>query len=54
MTVDEDTKVIDLLYQRLLYRIEVEVDGNFIPIEKVIERMITEMRYRDEEVRRFC
>lgn len=54
MTADEDSKVIDLLYQRLTYRIKIDVDGNFIKINEVIDRMIELVRYKHDEIKKYC
>lgn len=54
MTADEDQKVIDLLYQRLMYRIQIESEGSFIQINRVIDSMLELMRYKDDEVKKYC
>ena len=54
MSADEDTKVIDLLYQRLMYRIDIEINGAYIPIKDVVDSMINMMRYKNEEIAKFC
>jgi hypothetical protein len=53
-TIDDDSKVIDLLYQRLYYRIKVTPEGDFIPISVVLDQLIDLMRNKHEEVRKFC
>jgi hypothetical protein len=53
-TIDDDSRVIDLLYQRLFYRITVEFEDNFIPIYSVINQMTDLMRNKYGEIQRFC
>jgi len=54
MTGDEDSKVIDLLYQRLTYRFKIEVESRFIGITDVMNQMIDLERYKHEEVKKYC
>jgi hypothetical protein len=51
---DDDSRVIDLLYQRLFYRIEIIPENNIISINQVADKMIELMRNKHEEIKRFC
>jgi hypothetical protein len=53
-TIDDDSKVIDLLYQRLYYRIKIIPEGDFISISVVMDHLIDLMRKKHEEIQKFC
>ncbi len=54
MGADEDSKVIDLLYKRLMYRIEVEFESTFVPINEIIDKMTSLMIGKNDEVKKYC
>jgi hypothetical protein len=54
IVIDDDSRIIDLLYQRLLYKINVEIENGFLSMNSVINQMITLMEMKYGEVTKYC